>query len=184
MKKKSSKCFADPKLVCAEVNRILDSVPDVTLVGRLGKIEWNDEFLDVTKAKLFEESYAVMMRKCHILGASPVTFQALQSIAKFSSDRHRSESNLPASTPDRFVAHFGVENSRKQGVGAIIDTQRFEVTAAGEIPATKKVSGIPPLRGTFVIEGTDKMTKKRQRIEIPYWKPMRGRRKLADPTAL
>lgn len=156
------------------MDKVFGKLPDATLTGPLIMIEWNMEFLDETKARFFLDTYELILRKGHILAGSEVTLKGLKVIAKALSDIHRQLNNLDASTPDRFVAYCGTENSRGQGVGAIIDTHRFEVTKTYEIVAVKNVFGIQDLRAAFVIEGKDKTTGKKKRFVIEHLKSMRG----------
>jgi hypothetical protein len=168
------KRLPDPKVVFAEVSNAFASLPDASTTGGIVMLEWNMEFLDPTKAAYFDVTYNLVMRKGHILAGSEVTLKGLQAIAKSASDVHRKEKNLASNTPDRYVAYCGTENSRGQGVGAIIDTDRFEVTKTYEIVSVKNVFGIQDLRAAYVMKMTDKTTKKKKRFVIEHLKSMRG----------
>ena len=100
--------------------------------------------------------------------------KGLQRIAKALSDLDRKAKDLPANTPDRFVALCGTENSRGQGVGAIVDSERFEVTETREIESVREVFGIQDLRAAFVVRGKDKNTGQKMRYVIEHLKSMRG----------
>jgi hypothetical protein len=158
MKNISHKPVADPQLVYAEVNRMVGTLPDATLAGKLIQIELSIESLDVTSANYFAETYALIMRKCHILTVSGASFEGMQTIAKFCSDRFRAEDSLCASTPDRFVAYWDTTKKSKQGIGAIIDTQRFELTYIREA-VTKPKSRTQNAQATISILGIDKKPK-------------------------
>jgi hypothetical protein len=168
------KRLPDPKVVFAEVSNAFASLPDAGTTGSVVMLEWNMEFLDPTKAAYFDVTYDLIMRKGHILAGSEVTLKGLQAIAKSASAVHRKEKNLAANTSDRYVAYCGTENSRGQGVGAIIDTDRFEVTKTYEILSVKNVFGIQDLRAAYVMLLTDKTTGKKFRLVIEHLKSMRG----------
>ncbi len=172
--KGGGKRLPDPKVVYGVVDRVMGSLPDAPADGGLIVIEWNMEFLDPTKAAYFEDVYNLIVRKGHMLAGSEVTLKGLQAIASSLSNLHRQNNNLAASTADRFVAYCGTENSRGQGVGAIVDTNRFEVLKTYEILPVKNVFGIQDLRAAFVMLMRDKLTGRLVRVVIEHLKSMRG----------
>ncbi len=169
----SKRPLVDPLVVCGEVERITRDFPDAANVEEL-VFQWlNFEYLETTKAKYFLATYLELARMAHIFGGAELTREGLQVIASELSNKHR-QGNLASNAPDRYQVWAGTPNGMGQGQGAIVDTERFEVTAFYEIDSVKNVFNIPNLRATFVIEGRDKKTGREWLFTLDHLKSMRG----------
>jgi hypothetical protein len=104
--------------------------------------EQNFEFLDITKAKYFMDSYKEMIPLAHIWLCAEVAQDGLQEIA----------------AQTGYKAYVSVENNRHQAVGILLHPRLQIVGQPNSIDEVATVQGVPDLRPAFQVNVKDTTT--------------------------
>ncbi|MBC7999963.1 MAG: hypothetical protein IAF58_18555 [Leptolyngbya sp.] len=147
-----------PSDVDTVVSQYLTGLSDVGMEGDLVIGEFNMEFLDAAKVKLFQQTYEKIVKKFHIIGCVEVDSGGLQAIAN--------------AVPE-YTAYTSVANTRNQAVGFLVH-KRFKVLSVKSIDAVANVSGVPDLRPAYCLELEDLTSGAVFTVVVVHLKSMRG----------
>lgn len=153
----------NPKTVHAEVAKSLAGIPLAGMTGNIALAEFNGEFLDVSKARYFRDTYVEMFSRFHIVWLEEMEPAGVHQLA----------TDLTAATGYTYTGVAGTANTRNQAVGFLVH-ERFEILAQHEYHQVANVQGIPDLRPALRLDLRDKTTGETFSVVVLHLKSMRG----------
>jgi hypothetical protein len=160
-KKGGGKKLPDPAVVDGEIQTALlaANINPVSKKSDVVAIEWNMEFLDDTKVRFFSKTYKRIFECCDIASLVEVSKKGMAELEKVTG----------------LKAYASPENTRGQGVGFLVNTNRFDVIGQTQVwMDVANVQGIPDLRPAFVITVKDKVSGITTNRVVVHLKSMRG----------
>ncbi len=157
--------LANPQTILAEVKRVLNGVPKAGNTGNVIIGEWNMEFLDVTKANYFKDTYLELIPLHHVLMCIEVSKDGLDRLANITG----------------YKAYCSVENNRGQAVGFLIHPRMKVIGTPTSYDDVAKVQGLANLRPAYRLDLEDTVTGDKFSVVVVHLKSMRGGPKVTSP---
>jgi hypothetical protein len=155
--KGGSQKLPNPQVVASEVATTLAGLPKAGTKGNLHVLEFNALFLDVSKAKYYEDAYKEIVLRGHVSFWIEVESAALQHLASVTG----------------YTSYCSKSNNRKQAVGFLVHP-RLKVLSVTEYTQVANVQGIPDLRPAYCLELQDTTTGLVFKVVVVHQKSMRG----------
>lgn len=148
----------DPKMVHAEVSRMLQGLPAISLTGNVQIGEFNAEFMDTSKARYFQDTYLEIVSRFDVLFMAEVECGGVAHLAKVSGH----------------AGYCSTANTRNQAVGFLVSPRMKLVNGPIEYTSIANVQGIPDLRPAYRLDLEDTVTGERFSVVALHLKSMRG----------
>lgn len=148
----------NPQMVHAEVQRMLQNIPVAGNTGNVQIGETNCEFMDVSKARYFQDAYVELVSRFHVLFLEEVEPGGVAYLGKVTG----------------YQPFASVANTRNQAVGFLVHPRMKVVGGPTTYTSIANVQGVPDLRPAFRLDLEDTVSGERFSVVVLHLKSMRG----------
>jgi hypothetical protein len=148
----------NPQLVHAEVAKMLANISVAGNSGNIQILETNCEFMDVSKARYFQDSYVELVTRAHVLFMEEVEPQGVAYLGKVTG----------------YSAFASVANTRNQAVGFLVHPRLKVIGGPTTYTSIANVQGVPDLRPAFRLDLEDTVSGHKFSVVVLHLKSMRG----------